>query len=97
MGILDYFRSEKKKTATKARDRLQIIVAHQRSGRYGSDPDYLPKLKEEILKVISKYVEIDADQIKVQLDTNDDDCPILELNVALPENSKLINSNITHI
>ncbi len=90
MGILDYFRTEKKKTASKAKDRLQIIVAHQRNGRGGADPDYLPKLKEELLKVISKYVEIDPDQIKVQLDTNDDDCPILELNVALPEHSKFI-------
>ena len=90
MGILDYFRTEKKKTASKAKDRLQIIVAHQRSGRGGSDPDYLPKLKEELLKVISKYVEIDPDQIKVQLDTDDDNCPILELNVALPEHSKFI-------
>lgn len=90
MGILDYFRTEKKKTASKAKDRLQIIVAHQRSGKRGTEADYIPKLKEEILKVISKYVEIDPDQIKVQLDTNDDDCPILELNVALPEHSKLL-------
>ena len=90
MGILDYFRTEKKKTASKAKDRLQIIVAHQRCGHSADEADYLPKLKEEILKVISKYVEIEPDQIKVQLDTNDDDCPILELNVALPEHSKLI-------
>ena len=90
MGILDYFRKEKKKTATQAKDRLQIIVAHQRSGNQ-KDADYLPKLKEELLKVISKYVDIEPDQIKVQLDTNDDNCPILELNVALPEHSKLVN------
>lgn len=89
MGILSFFRKEKKKTASLAKDRLQIIVAHQKSGRH-AEADYLPKLKEEILKVISKYVEIDPDQIKVQLDTNDDHCPILELNVALPEHSKLM-------
>ena len=89
MGILNFFRKEKKKTASLAKDRLQIIVAHQRSGNSPA-ADYLPKLKEEILKVISKYVDIDPDQIKVQLDTNDQQCPILELNVALPENSKLI-------
>jgi len=90
MGILDYFRKEKKKTASRAKDRLQIIVAHQRSGS-NAEVDYLPKLKEEILKVISKYVDIEPDQIKVQLDTNDDNCPILELNVALPEHSKLVH------
>ncbi len=89
MGILSFFRKEKKKTASLAKDRLQIIVAHQRSGT-GAQADYLPKLKEEILKVISKYVDIDPDQIQVQLDTNDKQCPILELNVALPEHSKLL-------
>ncbi|MCU7799830.1 MAG: cell division topological specificity factor MinE [gamma proteobacterium symbiont of Lucinoma myriamae] len=90
MAILDYFRSKKKKTASLAKDRLQIIVAHQRSGYGHSSADYLPQLKEDILKVISKYVDIDPSQIKVQLDTNDDDCPILELNVALPEHGKLM-------
>ena len=89
MAILDYFRSKKKKTASLAKDRLQIIVAHQRHGQSGS-ADYLPQLKEELLKVISKYVDIDPSQIKVQLDTNDSDCPILELNVALPEQNKLM-------
>ena len=89
MGILNFFRSEKKKSASLAKDRLQIIVAHQRSGN-NPEVDYLPKLKEDILKVISKYVDIDPDQIKVQLDTNDKQCPILELNVALPEHSKLM-------
>jgi cell division topological specificity factor len=89
MGILSFFRQEKKKTASLAKDRLQIIVAHQRSGNR-AEADYLPKLKEEILKVIAKYVDIDPDQIKVQLDTNDEQCPILELNVALPEHSKLM-------
>ncbi len=89
MGILSFFRKEKKKTASQAKDRLQIIVAHQRSGTQ-PDADYLPKLKEEILKVISNYVDINPDQIQVQLDTNDDNCPILELNVALPEHNKLM-------
>ena len=89
MGILNFFRKEKKKTASLARDRLQIIVAHQRSGN-NAEADYLPKLKEELLKVISKYVDITPDQINVQLDTHDKQCPILELNVALPEHSKLM-------
>jgi cell division topological specificity factor len=90
MSILNFFRSEKKKTASTAKDRLQIIVAHQRSGRGDSNLDYLPKLKEEILKVISKYVDINDDQIKMVLDTNDDDCPILELNVTLPDSNKVV-------
>ncbi len=89
MGILDYFRKEKKKSAALAKDRLQIIVAHHRSQQHHNEADYLPQLKEDIMKVISKYVDIEPDAIQVQLDTNDNDCPILELNVTLPEHSKL--------
>ncbi len=89
MDILDYFHKEKKKSASMAKDRLQIIVAHQRGSQHRHEADYLPQLKEDIMKVISKYVDIEPDAIQVQLDTNNNDCPILELNVTLPEHSKL--------
>lgn len=82
MSFLDYFKSKKKNTASIAKERLQIIVAHERGQR--EQPDYLPKLQQEILDVIRRYVPIDQDQVQVQLDKNDD-CSILELNVTLPE------------
>ena len=94
MSILDYFRPKKKKTASIAKERLQIIIAHQGNKDSGCGIDYLPQLQEDILKVISKYVEIDPDDIKVQLDTNDEDCPILELNVALPDKKILIKKQL---
>jgi len=94
MSILDYFRPKKKKTASIAKERLQIIIAHQGNKDSGCGMDYLPQLQEDILKVISKYVEIDPDDIKVQLDTNDEDCPILELNVALPDKKILIKKQL---
>ena len=89
MGILDYFRSapKEKHTANKAKERLQIIVAHQRASR--PEIDFLPNLKRDILKVICKYVEISEDQIQVHLDTNDNNCPVLELNVSLPDSKQL--------
>lgn len=56
MSLLDYFRSNKKQnTAQLAKERLQIIVAHERSSRGG--PDYLPQLKQDLLDVIRKYVQ----------------------------------------
>lgn len=82
MSFLDYFKSSKKNTASIAKERLQIIVAHERGQR--EQPDYLPKLQQEILDVIRKYVPIEEDQVQVQLDKNDD-CSVLELNVTLPE------------
>ena len=84
MSLFDYFRDRKKTTSTAsvAKERLQIIVAHERGQR--SQPDYLPQLQQEIIDVISKYVKIDRDQVHDALD-NQDDCSILELNITLPE------------
>ena len=86
MKFFDYFRSQSKKSAAVAKERLQIIVARERSPRGG--PDYLPLLREELLNVIRKYVDIDQDAVKMQLD-REGDCEVLELNVTLsPEMPK---------
>ena len=82
MSFLDYFRSQKKTSASVAKDRLQIIVARERNLRGG--PDYLPLLKEELLNVIRKYVSVDNDAIKIQLD-REGDCEVLELNITLAQ------------
>ncbi|WP_148861893.1 cell division topological specificity factor MinE [Marinobacter fonticola] len=82
MSFLDYFKSKKKNTANMAKERLQIIVAHERGRR--DQPDYLPQLQQELVAVIRKYVQIDDDMVQVELDRNDD-CSVLELNVTLPE------------
>ena len=85
MALLDYFRTSKKKSANLAKERLQIIVPHQRSER--NNPNYLPQMKKDILEVIRKYVEIDVDQVSVQLEQKDDSLSVLELNVTLPESA----------
>lgn len=84
MSILDYFRTKKKTpSASLAKERLQVVVAHQRDQRR-KEPDYLPQLQKEIIDVISKYVQIDRDQVMVNLESSED-CSILELNVTLPD------------
>ena len=65
MSLLSFLLGEKKKTASVAKERLQIILAHERSGRGKSRPDYLPALQRELVAVISKYVLIKAEDIKV--------------------------------
>ncbi|MBK8973816.1 MAG: cell division topological specificity factor MinE [Hahellaceae bacterium] len=82
MRFWDYFRTSKPSTASMAKERLQIIVAHERGSH--AQPDYLPKLQQELLDVISKYVQINRDDVQVQLDRNDS-CAVLELNITLPE------------
>ena len=85
MSLLDYFRKSKKNTASLAKERLQIIVAHERNNR--NSPDYLPQLKQDILAVIAKYVNVSDDQISIEFDTTDD-LAVLELNVTLPDGNK---------
>jgi len=88
MSILDYiFRTRAQQpTASIAKERLQIIVSHERSAR--KSPDYLPMLQKEIIAVIAKYVDIDKDQVKVELERSGN-CSILELNVTLPDTSEV--------
>ncbi|RMG36751.1 MAG: cell division topological specificity factor MinE [Gammaproteobacteria bacterium] len=82
MALLDFFRQNKKRnSAAIARERLQILVAHDR-GRNG--PSYLPQLQRDLLKVIRKYVEVDEDAVNVHLE-NEGSQEILELNIVLPE------------
>lgn len=82
MGLFDLFRQEKKTSANKAKERLQILIAHERTNRNG--PDYLPQLRNDLMEVIRKYVPIDEDQVKVQVE-NGEGYDVLELNITLPD------------
>lgn len=87
-NLLDYLRGPEKKTAVVAKERLQIILAHERAGRGAATPDYLPALQEELLEVIAKYIHIDRQMIKVQLDKHGE-YDVLELNITLPEHQRV--------
>ncbi|MET1255297.1 cell division topological specificity factor MinE [Aliikangiella maris] len=85
MALLDYFKSKKKNTASLAKERLQIIVAHERKNRSG--PDYLPQLKQDIIQVVSKYVQVSEENINIELDESGG-LDVLELNLTLTEQIK---------
>ena len=94
MGLFDniFGSTPTKTTAALAKERLQIIVAHERGGRRGS-PDYLPALKKELLEVVRKYVPVDQSQIKVHLD-REGGYEILELNITLPDEEPRSGRNL---
>ncbi|MBP7366039.1 MAG: cell division topological specificity factor MinE [Pseudoxanthomonas sp.] len=81
MGMFDFLRA-KKTTAETAKNRLQIIIAQERTSRGG--PDYLPLLQRELLEVIRKYVNVDVEAVKVDL-VKDGEHDVLDISVALPE------------
>ena len=83
MGFLSFMLGEKQKSATVAKERLQIILAHERSSR-SSSPDYLPALQRELLAVVTKYVAIHPNDVKVHLERHDH-LEVLEVKIELPE------------
>jgi cell division topological specificity factor len=85
MSLLDYFRTSKTSSASLAKERLQILVAHERSSR--NQPSYLPQLQKELLEVIRKYVNVEQDAISVNFEQNDTQ-ETLELNIVLPDHQK---------
>jgi cell division topological specificity factor len=86
MSFLSFLLGEKKKTASVAKERLQIILAHERSGLGTRPPHYLADLQRELLAVITKYVSIKSEDIKVHLEKQDD-LEVLEVKIELPEGS----------
>ena len=83
MGFLSFMLGEKQKSATVAKERLQIIHAHERSSR-SSSPDDLPALQRELLAVVTKYVAIHPNDVKVHLERHDN-LEVLEVKIELPE------------
>lgn len=82
MSFLSFLLGEKKSSAVVAKERLQIILAHERSGR--GSPDYLPQLQQELIAVISKYVKINPEDIKVHLERQDA-YEVLEVKIEMPQ------------
>ncbi|MBX9455074.1 MAG: cell division topological specificity factor MinE [Rhizobium sp.] len=84
MNIMNLFKRQK--SAPLARERLQVLLSHERSSIGQSD--LVAILREEILAVISKHVQLDADKVQVKLD-RDKTVTLLEIDVEIPLNSTL--------
>ncbi|WP_315834450.1 cell division topological specificity factor MinE [Bradyrhizobium prioriisuperbiae] len=80
---LDILRFLRPRTASApvARERLQILLAHERGQR--GQPDLLNLLREEILAVVSRHVDLDPDKVIVRMDRGDS-VSTLEVDIELP-------------
>ena len=83
MSLLSMLFGNKPKTAAVAKERLQLIIAHERDGG-GSTANFLPDLQRELIAVISKYVKVNPDDIRVSLEKQDR-YEVLEVKIELPE------------
>jgi cell division topological specificity factor len=78
MSLFDFFRGS---SAPVARERLQVLLAHERIAR--SKPDLLGLLREEILAVIARHVSFEPDKVRIKLDRGVS-VSTLEVDIELP-------------
>ena len=79
MSLLDLFR--RRSSAPIARERLQILLSHERAT--GGQSELLAKLRDEIVAVVTKHVNVENDQVQVTVDRGDN-VSMLEINVEVP-------------
>lgn len=88
MSILKFLKRRNTNAASIAKERLQIIISHERSQKNAPDclpkAEDLPKLQEEILNVITKYIKINRENVSVNLERLGDSA-ILELNFTMQD------------
>jgi cell division topological specificity factor len=81
--LLELFRLNREPpTAETAKQRLQVIIAHERVS--GPSYEFLPLLQRELLEVIRKYVEVDPNRVKVDIEKGEA-MSVLEVNIELPQ------------
>ncbi|MBS1189303.1 MAG: minE [Rhodocyclaceae bacterium] len=83
MSWMERLFGNKPKSAQVAKERLQVIIARERSDQSGP-ADFLPALQQELVAVISKYVQVNQDDIKVSLEKQGN-YEVLEVNIVLPD------------
>lgn len=83
MSILNYFRNRRRNSAEVAKERLQIIVSHEKLERQASKVD-LNALEQKLVDTIATYLGINPSEVNVEL-ARDHNRSVLELNVTLPD------------
>lgn len=84
MNLFSIF-TRNRATAPVARERLQILLAHERATSGGSD--LVATLKEEILAVIAKHFPLEREKVQVKLDRGDA-FSTLEIDIEMPSMAK---------
>ena len=79
MSLFGLFRS--RTSAPVARERLQILLSHERT--LAGQSDLAATLQEEILAVIAKHLAIDREKVQVKLDRGND-VSTLEIDIEMP-------------
>jgi cell division topological specificity factor len=91
MGLFTYLFPPRGGTAVIAKERLKIVLAHERASR--NAPEFLPVLQRELLEVVGRYVQIRDDTIRVNVGKSGE-TSTLEINIEIDGSKlKLTTSN----
>ncbi len=83
--LFNFFKKKKDSPRENARDRLRLILIHD---RVELSPEILVAMREEIINVISRYVEVDQEELEIKMtqvegDTDDNTSPALVANIPI--------------
>jgi cell division topological specificity factor len=81
LRFLDLLLPQRPKSASLAKERLMLVLAHERAGPEGSD--FLPALRNDLIALVRKYVAAKDDAIDVRLGRQGN-AAVLEINIELP-------------
>ncbi len=87
MGLFNFLFSPPRNTAAVAKERLKIVLAHERAGR--TAPDFLPRLQKELIEVVARYVSVNEEMIHVNLGKAGE-TSVLEINIEFEGAKKMI-------
>jgi cell division topological specificity factor len=79
--LFGFFRAPPPRTADTAKERLQVLLALERSS--SAWPNFLPQLQEDVMQAIKKYVEIDNDKVSIEVERGPV-VSVLDINIELP-------------
>ena len=86
MGFMDKFFSKKRTSGDTAKDRLKLLLVSDRSN---CSPEIMEMIKNDILEVISKYMEIDKEGLDIQITQTENEgqgsAPALMANIPIKD------------
>ena len=80
MTLLSFF--NRRTSAPVARERLQILLSHERT-LMGGKPDLVVVLREEILAAIAKHIAVDSEKVEIRMDRGAS-CSTLAVDIEIP-------------
>ncbi|MGM0501041.1 MAG: cell division topological specificity factor MinE [Bacillota bacterium] len=82
-AVKEMFKRDKEKSKDVAKERLRLVLVHDRMDRMGISKDVLNEMKEDLIEVISKHLEIEEQGLEITFDRQDQDSVALEANIPI--------------